>query len=69
MNGRSQIQGGKNWIFLAGNLENHFCPSMGPNGSSVAKGGLSCHLCLLRLALESAGTRAASNSRGGGVGG
>jgi hypothetical protein len=50
MNGRSQIWGGKNGIFaerdnckpvllrlsLAGNLEKHLCPSMGPNGGSVA---------------------------------
>ncbi len=50
MNGRFQMQGGKNWIlpkemnanrFLWDShwLEiwsNHFCPSMGPNGGSVA---------------------------------
>ncbi len=50
MNGRFQMQGGKNWILpkdLNANrffwdshwLEiwsNHFCPSMGPNGESVA---------------------------------
>jgi hypothetical protein len=50
MNGRFQMQGGKNWIFatvMNANrffwdshcLEiwsNHFCPSMGPNGGSVA---------------------------------
>jgi hypothetical protein len=50
MNGRSQIWGGKNGIFaerdkckpvllrlsLAGNLENHSCTSMGPNGGRVA---------------------------------
>jgi hypothetical protein len=50
MNGRFQMPGGKNWILLremTGNrffwdshwLEiwsNHFCPSMGPNGGSVA---------------------------------
>jgi hypothetical protein len=50
MNGRFQIQGGKNWILpkeMHANrffwdshwLEiwsNHFCPSMGPNGGSVA---------------------------------
>ncbi len=47
--GRPQIQGGKNWILLKKinaymlfldshwlKLENHFCPSMGPNGGSVA---------------------------------
>jgi hypothetical protein len=51
MNGRLQMQGGKNWIFpkeMNANrfswdshwLEiwsNHVCPSMGPNGGSVAK--------------------------------
>jgi hypothetical protein len=50
MNGRFQMQGGKNWIFPKGMnanrffwdshwLEiwsNYFCPSMGPNGGSVA---------------------------------
>jgi hypothetical protein len=50
MNGRFQMQGGKNWILpkeINANrffwdshwLEiwsNHFCPSMGPNGGSVA---------------------------------
>jgi hypothetical protein len=50
MNGRFQMQGGKNWIFpkeMNANqffldshwLEiwsNHFCPSMGLNGGSVA---------------------------------
>jgi hypothetical protein len=50
MNGRFQMQGGKNWIFpkyINANrffwdshwLEiwsNHFCPSMGLNGGSVA---------------------------------
>jgi hypothetical protein len=50
MNGRFQMQGGKNWILpkeMNANrffwdshwLEiwsNHFCPSMGPNGGSVA---------------------------------
>jgi hypothetical protein len=50
MNGRFQIQGGKNWIlpkeFKANWFfwdsywleiwSNHFCPSMGPNGGSVA---------------------------------
>jgi hypothetical protein len=50
MNGRFQMEGGKNWIFpkeMNANrffwdshwLEiwsNHFCPSMGPNGGSVA---------------------------------
>ncbi len=41
------MQGGKNWILpkeanayrffsLAGNLEKHLCPSMGPNRESVA---------------------------------
>jgi hypothetical protein len=49
MNGRFQMQGGKNWIFqkeINANrffwdsycLEiwsNHFCPSMGPNGGST----------------------------------
>ncbi len=52
MNGRFQMQGSKNWIFpkeMNANrffwdshwLEiwsNHFCPSMGPNGGSVAMG-------------------------------
>jgi hypothetical protein len=50
MNGKFQMQGGKNWILpkeMNANrffwdshwLEiwsNHFCPSMGPNGGSVA---------------------------------
>ncbi len=50
MNGRFQVQGGKNWIFPkemnanrffwdSHRLEiwlNHFCPSMGPNGGRVA---------------------------------
>jgi hypothetical protein len=50
MNGRFQMQGGKNWIFpkeVNANrffwdshwleiLSSHFCPSMGPNGGSVA---------------------------------
>jgi hypothetical protein len=50
MNGRFKMRGGKNWIFpkeMHANrffwdshwLEiwsNHFCPSMGPNGGSVA---------------------------------
>jgi hypothetical protein len=50
MNGKFQMQGGKNWILpkeLNANrffwdphwleiLSNHFCPSMGPNGVSVA---------------------------------
>jgi len=50
MNGRFQMQGGKNWILpkeMNANrffwdfhwleiLSNHFCPSMGPNGGSVA---------------------------------
>ena len=50
MNGRFQMQGGKNWILpkeMTANrffwdshwLEiwsNHLCPSMGPNGGSVA---------------------------------
>ncbi len=50
MNGQFQMQGGKNWIFpkeMNANrffwdshwLEiwsNHFCPSVGPNGGSVA---------------------------------
>jgi hypothetical protein len=50
INGRFQMQGGKNWIFpkeMNANrffwdshwLEiwsNHFCPSIGPNGGSVA---------------------------------
>jgi hypothetical protein len=50
MNGRFQMQGGKNWILpkeMNANrffwdyhwLEiwsNHFCPSIGPNGGSVA---------------------------------
>jgi hypothetical protein len=50
MNGRFQMQGGNNWIFpkeITANrffwdshwLEiwtNHLCPSMGPNGGSVA---------------------------------
>ncbi len=50
MNGRSQMQGGKNW-FLPKEMNanrffcdshwleiwsNHFCPSIGPNGGSVA---------------------------------
>jgi hypothetical protein len=50
MNGRFQMQGGKNW-FLPKEMNanrffwdshwleiwsNHFCPSMGPNGGSVA---------------------------------
>jgi hypothetical protein len=50
MNGRFQMQGGKNWIFaeidqrkpvllglsLAGIWSNHLCPSMETNGVSVA---------------------------------
>jgi hypothetical protein len=50
MNGRFQMQGGKNWIvpkdinanrflWVSHWLEiwsNHLCPSMGPNGGSVA---------------------------------
>jgi hypothetical protein len=50
MNGRSQMQGGKNWILpkeMNANRffrdshwleiwKNHLCPSMGPNGGSVA---------------------------------
>ncbi len=50
MNGRFQMQGGKNWIlpkdFNTNRFfwdshwleiwSNHFCPSMGPNGGSVA---------------------------------
>jgi hypothetical protein len=50
MNGRSQMQGGKNWIlrerdecnrFFRGShwleiWKNHLCLSMGPNGGSVA---------------------------------
>jgi hypothetical protein len=50
MNGRFQPQGGKNWILpkvMNANRSfwyfpwldiwsNHFCPSMGPNGGSVA---------------------------------
>jgi hypothetical protein len=44
MNGRSQMQGGKNWILpklINANhwleiWKNHLCPSMGPNGGSVA---------------------------------
>jgi hypothetical protein len=50
MNGRFQMQGGKNWILpkemdanrffwdspLLEIWSNHFCPSMGPNGGSVA---------------------------------
>jgi hypothetical protein len=54
MNGRFQMQGGKNWIlpkYINANrffwdshwLEiwsNHFCPSMGLNGGSVATGSV-----------------------------
>jgi hypothetical protein len=54
MNGRFQMQGGKNWIlpkYINANrfswdshwLEiwsNHFCPSIGPNGGSVAMGSV-----------------------------
>jgi hypothetical protein len=50
MNGRCQMQRGKKLDFaekdkckpvllrlsLAGNLENHLCPSIGPNGECVA---------------------------------
>ncbi len=50
MNGRFQMQGGKNWILPKEMNENqffcdshwleiwsnHFCPSIGPNGGSVA---------------------------------
>jgi hypothetical protein len=50
MNGRSQIQGGEIWILSKEiranrffcyshwleNWNNHFCPSMGPNGRSMA---------------------------------
>jgi hypothetical protein len=56
MNGRFQMQGGKNWILpkeINANrffwdshwLEiwsNHFCPSMGPNGGSVAMDSVLC---------------------------
>jgi hypothetical protein len=59
MNGRFQMQGGKN-LFLPKEMnanrffwdshwleiwsKNHFCPSMGPNGGSVATdSGLKCH--------------------------
>jgi hypothetical protein len=59
MNGRFQMQGGKNWIltnYINANrffwdshwLEiwsNHFCPSMGLNGGSVATD--SVDLCLV----------------------
>jgi hypothetical protein len=62
MSGRFQMQGGKNWILpkeinanrffwdsLAGNWSNHVCPSMGPNGGSVATGYLSakCSRCIV----------------------
>ncbi len=62
-NGRSQMQGGKNWILLKEIKANrvfwdshwleiwkrHFCPSMGPNGGSVAmdSAGWVTHLHLL----------------------
>jgi hypothetical protein len=63
MNGRFQMQGGKNW-FLPKEMNanrffwdshwleiwsNHFYPSMGPNGGSVATdsvdGKAYCHAC------------------------
>jgi hypothetical protein len=61
MNGRSQIQGGKNWIFpkeinanrfLRGPRwveiwKNHLCPSMGPNGGSVAMDSGRC-MCVCK---------------------
>jgi hypothetical protein len=54
MKGRFQMQGGKNWILpveMNANRffwdshwlqiwSNHFCPSIGPNGGSVASYGL-----------------------------
>ncbi len=58
MNGRFQMQGGKNWI-LAKEMKanrffwdshwleiwsNNFCPSMGPNGGSVAMDSGAFHL-------------------------
>ncbi len=57
MNGRFQMQGGKNWILpkeIKANrffwdshwLEiwsNHFCPSMGPSGGSVAMDSVGCN--------------------------
>jgi hypothetical protein len=62
MNGRFQMQGGKNW-FLPKEMNanrffwdshwlliwsNHFCPSMGSNGGSVATdSGLYCTCALL----------------------
>jgi hypothetical protein len=60
MNGRFQMQGGKNWFFpkeMNANrffwdyhwLEiwsNHFYPSMGPNGGSVAMDSAKCELRL-----------------------
>jgi hypothetical protein len=66
MNGRFQMQGGKNWIspkemnanrFFWNShwLEiwsNHLCPSMGPNGGSVAMD--SEHLPWVLLVLRSA---------------
>jgi hypothetical protein len=56
MNGIFQMQGGKNWIlpkkinanrffWVSHWLEiwsNHFCPSMGPNGGSVATDSEHC---------------------------
>jgi hypothetical protein len=59
MNGRFQMQGGKNW-FLPKEMNanrffwdshwleiwsNHFYPSMGPNGGSVAMDSESCSIC------------------------
>jgi hypothetical protein len=57
MNGRFQMQGGKNW-FLPKEMNanrffwdshwleiwsNHFYPSMGPNGGSVAMDSVQCY--------------------------
>jgi hypothetical protein len=64
MNGRFQMQGGKNWIlskemnanrfFLEAHwLEiwsHHFCPSMGPNGGSVAMDSALCRIASLAAA-------------------
>ncbi len=68
MNGRFQMQGGKNW-FLPKEMNanrffwdshwleiwsNHFYPSMGPNGGSVAMDSeisRSCHTASCRLSL------------------
>ncbi len=75
----SNTQGGKNWILpkeISANRffwdsywletwKKRFLSLYGTEWKQRGQGH-SCHLCLLRLTLEWAGTMAASNSRGGG---